>query len=527
MPSSVDFSGRPFHFIGIGGIGMSALAYILAKRKLPVYGSDIKSSRITQRLQAMGAHIFWRQDASNFELFQTAPNDLSGVGQSPDKAVSAVAAGRIGASVATAQVLQVNGNGKATKSVPGLPQVVCSTAIHPANAEYRAALDLGCPIFHRSDLLAALIQDYHSIAVAGTHGKTTTSSSIGFMLLAAGLDPTIVVGGEVNAWEGNARLGESPYLVAEADESDGSLVKFAAKIGVVTNVELDHPDHYDTLDQVIETFQVFANNCQTLVGCIDDRIVKDCLRPSISYSLQPDLGADYTVDEVEYRSDCTKARVWERGALLGEMELKLLGKHNLSNALAAVAVGRLLGLEFAAIAAAMATFEGASRRFEVRGCHNNILFVDDYAHHPSEIRVTLAAARLRIEDSTQSLTSEKKHPNPKPGRVVAIFQPHRYSRTLSFLSEFAESFEDADLVVVTDIYSAGEANLGQINGHKVADLIAKTGQQVVYQPSIEAAGKFLNETLQPGDLALFLSAGNLNQIIPEVMAFYQKADVAG
>lgn len=527
MPSSVDFSGRPFHFIGIGGIGMSALAYILAKRKLPVYGSDIKSSRITQRLQAMGAHIFWRQDASNFELFQTAPNDFSGVGPSPDKAVPAAVGSRIGSSVTTARVLAVNGNGKAAKSVPELPQVVCSTAIHPANAEYRAALDLGCPIFHRSDLLAALIEDYYSIAVAGTHGKTTTSSSIGFMLMAAGLDPTIVVGGEVNAWEGNARLGESPYLVAEADESDGSLVKLTAKIGVVTNVELDHPDHYDSLDQVIETFQVFAKNCQTLVGCIDDPIVKDRLQPSISYSLQPDRGADYTVDEVEYRSDCTKARVWERGALLGEMELKLLGTHNLSNALAAVAVGRLLGLEFSAIASGMAAFEGANRRFEVRGCHNDILFVDDYAHHPSEIRVTLAAARLRIEENKQSSTSQEEMPNPKQGRVVAIFQPHRYSRTLSFLSEFAESFEDADLVVVTDIYSAGEANLGQINGHKVVDLIAKTGQQVVYQPSLEAVGKFLNETLQPGDLALFLSAGNLNQIIPEVMAFYEKADVAG
>ncbi|MGL5065333.1 MAG: UDP-N-acetylmuramate--L-alanine ligase [Microcoleus sp.] len=528
MPSSVDFSGKPFHFIGIGGIGMSALAYILAKRKLPVYGSDLKSSRITERLQAMGAHIFWRQDASNFELFQIAPNNRSEVAESPDKAVPAAVGGtRIGASVATAQLLEANGNGKSSQPLPALPQVICSTAIHPANPEYRAALDLGCPIFHRSDLLAALIEDYHSIAVAGTHGKTTTSSSIGFMLMSAGLDPTIVVGGEVSAWEGNARLGESPYLVAEADESDGSLVKLTAKIGVVTNVELDHPDHYDSLDQVVETFQVFAKNCQTLVGCIDDPIVKDRLQPSISYSLQPDLGADYTVDEVEYRSDCTKARVWERGALLGEMELKLLGTHNLSNALASVAVGRLLGLEFSAIASAMAGFEGASRRFEVRGCHNNILFVDDYAHHPSEIRVTLAAARLRIEDCKPSSTSKGETQHPKQGRVVAIFQPHRYSRTLSFLSEFAESFGDADLVVVTDIYSAGETNLGQINGHKVADLIAKTGQQVVYQPSLEAAGKFLNETLRSGDLALFLSAGNLNQIIPEVMAFYQKADTAG
>lgn len=515
MPSSVDFTGRPFHFIGIGGIGMSALAYILAKRKLPVYGSDIKSSHITQRLQGMGAHIFWRQDASNFEVFQTALNDSSPDRGAAERAASSAVAGTVGTSVATAEALKLNGNDSGAQAIPGLPQVVCSTAIHPGNAEYRAALDLGCPIFHRSDVLAALIQDYQSIAVAGTHGKTTTSSLIGFMLMAAGLDPTIVIGGEVNAWEGNARLGEGPYLVAEADESDGSLVKLIAKIGIVTNVELDHPDHYDTLDQVIDTFKVFAQNCQTLVGCIDDQIVKDRLRPHVSYSLHPDSGADYTASEVEYGSASTKARIWERGAMLGEMELKLLGTHNLSNALAAVAVGRLLGLEFSAIAKAIAGFEGARRRFEVRGFHNEILFVDDYAHHPSEIRVTLAAARLRIEGSEQ---------NHKSRRVVAIFQPHRYSRTLTFLPEFAQSFGDADLVVACDIYSAGEPNLGQISGQQVADLIAKEGREVEFQSSLESVSKFLTENLQPGDLALFLGAGNLNQIIPEVMAFYQPAD---
>ncbi|MEG4799146.1 UDP-N-acetylmuramate--L-alanine ligase [Microcoleus sp. ARI1-B5] len=515
MPSSVNFSGRPFHFIGIGGIGMSALAYILAKRKLPVYGSDIKSSHITERLQGMGAHIFWRQDASNFEVFQTVLNGSSPDRGTPEKAASSAVAGTVGTSVATAEALKLNGNGSSAQAIGGLPQVVCSTAIHPANAEYRAALDLGCPIFHRSDVLAALIQDYQSIAVAGTHGKTTTSSLIGFMLMAAGLDPTIVVGGEVNAWEGNARLGEGPYLVAEADESDGSLVKLVAKIGIVTNVELDHPDHYDTLDQVIDTFKVFAQNCQTLVGCIDDQIVKDCLGPNVSYSLHSDSGADYTASGVEYGAESTKARIWERGAFLGEMELKLLGKHNLSNALAAVAVGRLLGLEFSAIAKAIAGFEGARRRFEVRGFHNDILFVDDYAHHPSEIRVTLAAARLRIEGSEK---------NPKSRRVVAIFQPHRYSRTLTFLPEFAQSFGDADLVVACDIYSAGEPNLGEISGQQVADLIAKERREVVFRPSLESVSKFLTQNLQPGDLALFLGAGNLNQIIPEVMAFYQEAD---
>ncbi|MBD1938009.1 UDP-N-acetylmuramate--L-alanine ligase [Microcoleus sp. FACHB-68] len=515
MLSSVDFSGRPFHFIGIGGIGMSALAYILAKRQLPVYGSDLKSSHITQRLQETGAHIFWRQDASNLEFFKPA-SDQTGATFAP---AGVSESSKQGAAAATTTLESTS---KVAKSPANLPQVICSTAIHSGNAEYQAAIDLGCPIFHRSDLLAALIKDYQSIAVAGTHGKTTTSSLIGYVLMQAGLDPTIVVGGEVKAWEGNARLGEGPYLVAEADESDGSLVKLSAQIGVVTNIELDHPDHYANLDEVIATFKIFEGRCETLVGCIDCPTVRDSLKPKISYSLDPETGADYTADCIATRADGTTARVWERGEILGQLNLKLLGRHNLSNALAAVAVGRLLGLDFAAIADAVATFEGARRRFEVRGEHNDILFVDDYAHHPSELRVTLAAASLRAKDREASST--KNHNGKSNGRVVAIFQPHRYSRTLTFLQEFAQSFSDADIVVLTNIYSAGEPDLGQVSGQQVADLVATYHHQVHYQPSLQSVCTFLTETLLPGDVALFLGAGNLNQIIPEVMTFYEKSE---
>ena len=495
MPNFVDFSGRPFHFIGIGGIGMSALAYVLAKRKLPVSGSDIRSSHITQRLSALGAHIFGRQDATNLEFF----------GLHNDPAASALSAAVCASS--TPVLVGENGHSveklKREKLRANLPQVICSTAINPANLEYRAALDLGCPIFHRSDLLAALIQDYYSIAVAGTHGKTTTSSMIGYLLFRAGLDPTIVVGGEVNAWEGNARLGQGDYLVAEADESDGSLVKLSAQIGVLTNIELDHPDHYETLEEVIDTFQVFAQNCQTLVGCIDCATVRDRFQPTVSYSLQPDTGADYTVTSVTYSSNGTTACVWERGEVMGVLNLRLLGRHNLTNALAAVAVGRLLGLDFPVIAKHIATFEGARRRFELRGEANGIRLIDDYAHHPSEIRATLAAARLQAR--------------PK-ARIVAIFQPHRYTRTLAFLPEFAQSFSNADLVVISDIYSAGEPNLGQISGQKLAEMVATNHPQVTYQPTLASVSQFLTQTLRPGDLALFLGAGNLNQVIPEVMS---------
>ncbi len=504
MPKSVDFSGKPFHFIGIGGIGMSALAYVLAKRKLPVSGSDIRSSNITQQLSAIGAHIFQTQDATNLEFF-LSETDL-GCEALPTTVVSPNST-----SVLLAE--RYNSVGKLTvNKLKALPQVICSTAINPANLEYQAALDLGCPIFHRSDLLAALIQDYQTIAVAGTHGKTTTSSIIGYMLLQAGVDPTIVVGGEVKAWSGNARLGQGQYLVAEADESDGSLVKLSAQIGVITNIELDHPDHYETLDEVIDTFQVFAQRCQTLVGCIDCATVRDaifgqatmrhCLQQTVSYSLHPNTGADYTVIDVDYRSNGTGATVLERGKVLGQLNLRLLGGHNLSNAIAAVAVGRLLNLDFPVIANSIATFEGARRRFELRGEANNILFIDDYAHHPSEIRATLAAARLQAKPEQ---------------RIVAIFQPHRYSRTLAFLLDFAQSFSYADLVVISDIYSAGEPNLGQINAQQLVDLIATYHPQVTYQPSLESVSQYLTQTLRPGDLALFLGAGNLNQVIPEVI----------
>jgi UDP-N-acetylmuramate--alanine ligase len=476
MKQIVDFNGRPFHFIGIGGIGMSALAYVIAKRQLPVSGSDLRPNHMTHKLESIGTHIFSKQEASNLEFFR------------PEAATELVS--NTPTTLSSAQLAK-------------LPQVVCSTAINTNNLEYKAALELGCPIFHRSDILAALIAEYYSIAVAGTHGKTTTSSMIGYMLLQAGLDPTILVGGEVKAWEGNARLGESKYLVAEADESDGSLVKHAPEIGIITNIELDHPDHYETLEQVIDTFQTFAQSCKIVVGSIDCETVRSSIKPTISYSLYPDTNADYYVTDVDYRADGSRALVWEKGKALGVLNLKLLGRHNLSNSLAAVAIGRALGLEFGEIALGLATFEGARRRFEFRGEVDGITFIDDYAHHPSEIRATLAAARLQA----------------RPGqRVVAIFQPHRYSRTLTFLDEFAESFAHADLVVLTDIYSAGEANLGQISGEQLAVEVAKHHSHVKYQPTLDSVHEFLLEVLRPGDLALFLGAGNLNQIIPEMIA---------
>lgn len=496
MPNSIDFDGRPFHFIGIGGIGMSAIAHILAKRKLPVSGSDIRLTHITQRLQEQGAHIFLSQEAENLRFFQSRSSDL---GESSGQVLSSTASTHLS-----------NSSDGITRQAM-LPQVVCSTAIHMDNAEYRAATEIGCPIYHRSDILAALVQHSHGIAVAGTHGKTTTSSMIGYLLLKAGLDPTIVVGGEVEAWEGNARLGDSDYLVAEADESDGSLVKFAPKIGVITNIELDHPDHYQSLDDVIATFDTFAQSCSTLVGCADCDIVRTRVEPTVTYSVRAESDATYRADKVTYHADGTSALIWEGETCLGELWIPVLGEHNLSNALAAIVVGRLLNVEFDAMATAFRQFQGARRRFEQRGECHGIRFIDDYAHHPSEIQATLSSARLQV----------KSGGDDGPKRVVAIFQPHRYSRATMFLNEFGHSFQDADIVLATEVYSAGESPTGHVDGRCLAEAISANHSDVFYRSTLADISALLKQTLMPGDLVVFLGAGNLNRIIPDLLDFYQ------
>ena len=488
--TKVELNGKPFHFIGIGGIGMSALAHIVAQRQLPVSGSDLHSSHITERLKTLGVRIFNDQDASNLDYFTTTP-----LKQSQPLPVTP------GVQPETASAPS------SSNDTINLPQVVCSTAIATTNPEYRAAVKLGCPIFHRSDLLAALIEQYEGIAVSGTHGKTTTSSLIGYMLLECNLDPTIIVGGEVDAWDGNARSGTGKYMVAEADESDGSLVKHRPSIGVITNIELDHPDRYQDIQEVVNIFQTFSAQCNTLVGCIDDPIISAELPLTISYSLNPASGADYIAKEAIYSDRGSNAQIWERGVYLGELEIPMLGKHNLSNALAAIAVGRHIGLEFNTIARSLVTFGGTKRRFEKKGEVNDIIFIDDYAHHPKEIEVTLAAAKLRVRGDNFLQ------------RVVAIFQPHRYSRTQTFLTEFSQAFQDADVVIVTDIYSAGETNTYNISGEDLAKAIALYHNNVRYYPDLDSLANFLGqEILQPQDLAMFLGAGNLNQSIPKTIS---------
>ncbi|MBL1209856.1 UDP-N-acetylmuramate--L-alanine ligase, partial [Geminocystis sp. GBBB08] len=403
--------------------------------------------------------------------------------------------------------LLVSGN---TKSSNYQTQIICSTAINNHNSEYQEAINKGYPIYHRSDLLAALIKDYQSIAVAGTHGKTTTSSLIAYMLLECGLDPTVIIGGEVKAWEGNARLGKSPYLVAEADESDGSLVKHHPEFAIITNIELDHPDHYESLEQLVNIFQEFSAQSKTVIACIDCPVIKENINATLTYSLNPDTNANYIAKNLVHTPYGSQADIWENGHFLGNISLLLSGDHNISNALASIAVGRKLGLEFNIIAEALSTFEGAKRRFEYKGTYQGSTLIDDYAHHPSEIRCTLQGARTRL-------------PQYKAKRLVAIFQPHRYSRTATFLEEFAQCFREADVVILTDIYSAGESNTTGINGKIVAETVKKYHDKVYYHSHLSTMTEFLAEFLQPQDLTLFLGAGNLNQIIPQLLKLDQES----
>ncbi|MEN9208637.1 MAG: UDP-N-acetylmuramate--L-alanine ligase [Gloeomargarita sp. GMQP_bins_69] len=463
-PRSVDLSGRPFHFIGIGGIGMSALAYVLTKRGIPVSGSDVAPNGISDRLAHLGVRI-------------------------------------------TAQ----DGSALHTAGEP-LPQVVCSSAIGTGNPEYQLAQALGCPILHRSDVLAALAREYESILVAGTHGKTTTSSLIGHILLQAGWDPTLVIGGEVSTWGGNARLGQGRWLVAEADESDGTLVNLRGRVGVITNIEWDHTNHFPSLAEVVATFRAFADNCELLVVCTDcptaAALAAEVPRPVVTYGLN--RAARYRVCQVAYSARGIAAQVMQGDEVLGPLTIPLFGEHNLRNTLAAVAVCRELGMAFADIQQGVATFVGARRRFEWRGQAQGMEFYDDYAHHPSEIRATLNAARQRWPKGQR--------------RLVAVFQPHRYSRTVSLLGDFGPAFAQADVVVLVDIYGAGEANPTGITGEAVAQQVQQYHPQVRYMATLEMLEQELPQLLQPGDVVLFLGAGNVNRVIPRLLAAYQAGD---
>lgn len=428
---------------------MSGLAKILLDLGIRVSGSDLVHSANVQRLSDQGARIRIGHAAENLQ--------------------------------------------------PGVDHVVVSSAIPASNVEVQAAIRRGIPVITRGELLAHIMSLYKGIAVVGAHGKTTTSSMLALVLTGCGLDPTCIIGGEVNDIGGNAKLGRGEYLVAEADESDGSFLKLEPYAAIITNIDNDHLDYYKSAEEINRAFQKFLRCIRTdgfAVLCTDNRRVAGLDRSgleTITYGLEGN--PDYRADGVMQEGLRTEADIWEYGRYLGRLVLSVPGAHNILNALAVVVVSRRLGLEFSEIARALQSFRGAGRRFQLVAQYDGISIYDDYAHHPTEI-ITLLKA------------SKGLHPQ----RTVAVFQPHRYTRTLLLKEDFGRAFHDSDLVVITDIYPAGEKPIAGVSAELIVRELQKNGCNVVYIKQLDEVVDFLGRELRSGDLVLTIGAGNVNTV---------------
>ena len=444
------------HFVGIGGAGMSPLAKVLTEMGYEVSGSDRAESDIIRRLRELGAVVYIGQDGEH---------------------------------------------------VRGVDAIVVSTAIPYDNPEVLAAGQLGIPKLHRSDINAALVNSRKGIAVAGAHGKTTTTSMLGVALDHAGISPTIIIGGEVADLGTNAKLGKGEYLVSEADESDGSFLKLKPHIAVVTNVENDHMDHYGTMDNIRAAFRQFIENVDKETGyavlCFENEnlrnIAKEVDRKYISFAI--DEPADYQAANIETNGAGISFDVMHGGENLGRVTLNIPGRHNVLDALAAVVTGLSIGLTMKEMAGGLAQFHGAKRRFQTKGRERGIWVVDDYAHHPTEIATTLKAA---------------KQTDPK--RLICVFQPHRYSRTKLLHKEFGRAFKEADLLILTDIYAAGEAPVEGIDGSTILKEVTRaTGQDVTYLQKREDIAPYLASVVREGDLVITMGAGDIYRTAEELV----------
>jgi UDP-N-acetylmuramate--alanine ligase len=445
---------QQIHFVGIGGIGMSGIAEILSNLGYRVTGSDVRRNDAIERLERLGAKVFIGHEAANVE---------------------------------------------------GAHVVVYSSAVRTDNVEVQVARQRQIPTIPRAEMLAELMRLKYGIAVAGTHGKTTTTSMVGAVLAEGRLDPTIVVGGRVSALGSNAWLGQGEYLVAEADESDGSFLKLAPTIAVVTTIDAEHLDHWGTLDAIRDGFVAFVNKvpfygCAVL--CLDQpniqMLIPRIAKRIVTYGLES--GADLVARHLHLSGMTGRFEVVHRGRLLGECLLQVPGRHNVANALAAIAVGLDLEIPFVTIQKALGGFIGVQRRFQLCGEARGVLIVDDYGHHPAEIRATLAAAKAAFDR-----------------RVVTVFQPHRYTRTRDLRAEFLTAFNQADVLVVLDIYPAGEAPIPGVTAEDLADGIRAHGHRnVTYLGGDRAAAvSHLADIVRRGDLVLTLGAGDVGQLGPE------------
>jgi len=436
------------HFVGIGGIGMSGIAELLINLDYKVSGSDIKSSGITRHLKSLGGIIY---------------------------------------------------RGHTQEQIQGADVVVISSAIDSENPEVIAAEQASIPVIPRAEMLAELMRLKYSVAVAGAHGKTSTTSLIASVLSAGGLDPTVVVGGKLKSMGSGALLGQGDYIVAEADESDGSFLKFSPTIAVITNIDREHLDFYKDLNAIKEVFLSFIDKIPfygLAVLCLDNKPLQDIIpkikKRFVTYGLSAQ--ADFQAKNIVYRHLKTEFRVYNSGKMLGEITLNLPGLHNVYNAMAGVVVGIELGIGFNVIKNALENIEGIQRRLEIKGENKNITVVDDYGHHPTEIKTTLEALKAIWPDR----------------RIVVAFQPHRYTRTLDLFEDFTCAFHQSDLLVVLPIYSAGEEKLRGIDSPALcAGIRAHGHKDVVYRQDFETAVSCLKKKLTNGDILLTLGAGDI------------------
>jgi UDP-N-acetylmuramate--alanine ligase len=448
------------HFIGVGGSGMSGLAEVLLNMGYEVSGSDLKGTDVTDRLVSLGGRVFVGHAASNVELAQV---------------------------------------------------VVYSSAVKPDNPELVAAREAGMPVIARADMLAELMRMKYGVAVGGSHGKTTTTSMVAAVLQRGGLDPTIVVGGRLRTINTNAKLGHGRFLVAEADESDGSFLRLAPAVTVITNIDREHLDHYKDLDDIRQAFVYFANRVPfygVSVLCADDENVRAILskvtKRHVLYGTRPE--AEIRGTGLALSAQGSTFQVEAAGRRLGRIELAVPGRHNALNAMAAVAVGLELEIAFPHIAESLAAFHGVGRRFELRGEASGVRVFDDYGHHPTEIAATLAAAR------------------GLGGRVLVVFQPHRFSRTDSLRAEFGRCFGDADRVWVMDVYAAGEAPIAGVTGETVVRSAHDQGAaHVAYAPSAAEALEAAVREARAGDVLLTLGAGDVSRLGDQLLAALGRA----
>jgi UDP-N-acetylmuramate--alanine ligase len=448
-------SFQRIHLVGIGGIGMSGIAEVLLTLGYAVSGSDLKSSPITERLRNLGAKIY---------------------------------------------------EGHRAEQVQDAHVVVVSSAVRPDNSEIVEAHRLKIPVIPRAEMLAELMRLKYGIAVAGAHGKTTTTSLVASVLAAAGFDPTFVIGGRVNQAGTTARLGRGDYMVVEADESDRTFLLLAPVVAVVTNIDREHLDQYRSLEDIQEAFTQFVNRVPfygAAIVCLDDANVRGILpqvkRPVITYGLSSQ--ADLVISQVELRGLASKFRLTHRGRDLGMFSLATPpGLHNVRNAAAAAAVGLYLNISPDLIREGLENFTGVGRRFEVKGTVNEVTLIDDYGHHPTEIRATLEAARAC-----------------QYNRLLVLFQPHRYTRTQHLWNEFCQAFDQADVLVLTDIYAASETPVPGITGEALAEAIRTAGHKnVVFRSSMQEGIEYLLQEARPGDAVLTIGAGNVGRAIGEL-----------